>query len=414
MAEPTSRPANGDGNSPASIPKGKILVTGATGMLGSHIAEQLRRRGDEVVALCRNGSDTSFLHSIGVRTVAGDLADVASIRAACEGVDTIYHSAARVGDWGPWPEFVSASIDGTRNMLEAASAAGVRRFLHISSISAYGHINGDGLVLDESAPLGQKFDRWSYYSRAKYAAEKLVWKAHETGLLQVTVIRPSWLYGERDRATLGRMIDAIRRGRLRLVSGGRNRLNVTNAANVAEAAILAANSERAIGEAYNVCHDGELTQKEYFNLIARTLGEKELTRSIPYAVAYRVAFVLECIGHLLGSKRPPLATRYAVWLLGRQCFFECSKIKEQLGWSSTITYQEGIRDAVLEQLAHQESDDRAGLAPAVPETPIDAGATPAPARPAPAASHPSPRQTAREQQPARESEPLERQREPGR
>ena len=323
-------------------------MTGATGMLGSHIAEQLRHDGVEVSALCRPASDTTFLREIGVRVIQGDLSDPELLRAACAGADTIYHSAARVGDWGEWSDFVASTIHGTRNMLDAAAHAGVRRFLHISSISAYGHINRAGAVLDEEQPLGRKFNRWSYYSRAKCEAEMLVWAAHETGAVSVTVIRPSWLYGSRDRASLPRMIDSIRRGKLKLVSGGKNRLNVTNAANVAEAAILAAGSERAIGEAYNVCHDGKLTQREYFNQIARAIGEPELTRSVPYLVAYNFAFVLEIVGHLLRRKSPPLVTRYAVWLLGRRCFFECEKIKRHLGWKSTIQYEEGIRAAALE------------------------------------------------------------------
>ncbi|MFH0945385.1 MAG: NAD-dependent epimerase/dehydratase family protein [Planctomycetota bacterium] len=356
-----------DSTTAHAAPLGKALVTGATGMLGSHIAEQLRERGVEVLALCRPGSDTSFLRGIGVRLVHGDLSDPALLRAACAGADTIYHSAAQVGDWGKWSDFVRSTIHGTRNMLDAAAAVGVRRFLYISSISAYGHINQQGVVLDEEAPLGERFNRWSYYSRAKREAERLVWAAHEKGAVSVTVIRPSWLYGSRDRASLPRMVDSIRRGKLKLVSGGRNRLNVTNAANVAEAAILAAGSARAIGEAYNACHDGHLTQREYFNQIARAIGEPELTRSVPYFLAYNFAFLLEIVGHLLRRKSPPLVTRYAVWLLGRRCFFECEKIKRHLGWKSTIQYEEGIRAAALEVAGEVESPTPAEAPARVPE-----------------------------------------------
>jgi len=337
---------------------GPALVTGATGLLGSHIAEQLRNCGLAVKALCRPGSDTAFLTGIGVEIIPGDLADSASIASACDGVDTVYHAAAKVGDWGPWEDFVQVSIDGTRHILDEAARAHVRRFLYISSISAYGHVNGKGLVLDESAPLGRDLTRWSYYSRAKLEAEKLVWQAHERGQVAVTVIRPSWLYGERDRATLARLIKAIRLRKLKLVGDGENRLNVVHAANVAEAAILAAGSERAAGEVYNCCHDGYLTQRQYFNLVAKTLGEPEVTQSVPYRVAKSAAFVFECFGHLLRTKNPPLVTRYSVWLMGRQCFFECRKIKEQLGWSSTIEYEDGIPAAVRDCVQRMKSSQR--------------------------------------------------------
>ncbi len=324
------------------------LVTGATGLLGSHIAEQLHKRGRRVRALCRAGSDDGFLRSINAEIVPGDITDAASCRVAMNGVDTVYHAAARVGDWGPWSDFVRVSIDGTRNLVEAAASARVRRFLHISSISVYGHVDGEGKVFDESAPLGVNLHRWSYYTRAKIEAEKLVWEAHKSGRIAVTVIRPSWLYGPRDRATLPRLIDSIRRRKLKIIGDGQNRLNVVHAGNVAEGAILAVDSEKAIGEAYNCCHDGVLTQKRYFDLVCDALGSPRVTASVPYSVAYNAAFLMECFGHLFRTKNPPLVTRYAVWLMGRRCFFECEKLKQHVGWSSTVGYEEGIAAAVAD------------------------------------------------------------------
>lgn len=332
------------------------LVTGATGLLGSHIVEQLRRRDRPVRALVRAGSDTSWLAGQGVELATGDITDAASLREACRGVEVVYHSAARVGDWGPWEDFVRVTIEGTRNVIEAAAEARVRRFIHISSISAYGHPDGEGLVLDESAPLGQNLHRWSYYSRAKIEAERLVWEAHRTGRIRATVIRPSWLYGPRDRATLPRLVRMIRAGKVKLIGDGSNRLNVVYAGNVAEACILAADNDRAIGEAYNCSNDGVLTQREYLNLIAAALGAPPVTRSVPYRAARGVAFVLEVLGHALRLKSPPMITRYAVWLIGRRCFFDCSKARRELGWQPTVGYEEGIRRAVqwyLEQEAEQ-------------------------------------------------------------
>lgn len=326
------------------------LVTGATGLLGSHIAEQLRRRGSSVRVLCRPGSDTSFLRSINAEILTGDIANTEDCDRACHGVDTVYHSAARVGDWGPWPDFVRNTIDATQHLIDAAARHAVPRFLHISSVSVYGHVDGVGKIYDESAPIGINVHRWSYYTRAKVEAERLVWRAHQVRRIAATVIRPSWLYGQRDRATLPRLIDSLRRGSLKIVGDGANRLNVVHAGNVAEAAILAAQSQRAVGEAYNCCHDGVLTQRQYFDAIADAVGLPRVTRSVPYKIAYNAAFLMECFGHLLKRKRPPLATRYAIWLMGRRCFFECQKLKDQLGWKSRVNYAEGIPAAVQDQL----------------------------------------------------------------
>jgi len=342
------------------------LITGGTGLLGSHLVEQLARRGRPVRALVRPGADTRFLRSQGAELVEGDLTDPPSLERACRGVGAVYHSAARVGDWGPWQDFQRVTIDGTGKLVDAAAACGVRRFLHISSISAYGHPDGAGLVLDETAPLGQSLHRWSYYSRAKVEAERIVWEAHRQGRIRATVIRPSWLYGPRDRATMGRLIDSIRTRQAKLLGRGDNRLNVVHAANVAEAAILAVDTEAAVGEAYNCSNDGVLTQEQYFNLVAAALGEPPVTRRVPYRVARFAALILECVGHAFRLRKPPLVTRYSVWLLGRKCFFDCTKARERLGWSSTISYEEGIPAAVADHLRSRGAGEGAAVAATQP------------------------------------------------
>ena len=328
------------------------LVTGATGLLGSHIVEKLRKEGQDVRALVRPQSDTSFIDSLGVEKAIGDITDPESLKRAMVGVKTVYHAAAKVGDWGPWREFVAISIDGTRNVIEAAARAGVERFLHISSISAYGHPDGEGLVLDETAPLGQNLHKWSYYSRAKVEAEKIVWQAHQKGDIQVTVIRPSWLYGERDRASMPRLIRAIKSGKAKLVGDGTNRLNLTYAGNEADGCILAARSPKAIGQAYNLCNDGIITQKEYMNKIASLIGAPPVTKTVPYKLAYNVAFMLELFGHIFHKKTPPLVTRYSVWLIGRKVFFSTEKIQRELGYTPRVGYDEGIARAVKWALNH--------------------------------------------------------------
>ena len=322
------------------------LLTGATGLLGSHIAAKLRAAGRDVRGLVRGGSDTSFLDSIGVDKAVGDITDADSLAAALDGVETVYHVAARGGDWGPWEEFVAVTVEGTRNMIQAAARAGVKRFLHISSISAYGHPNGEGLVLDETAPLGYNLHKWSYYSRAKVEAEEVVWAAQERGDVPVTVIRPSWLYGERDRASMPRLIRAISTGKAKLIGDGTNRLNLTYAGNEADGCILAAESPKAVGQAYNLCNDGEITQAEYLNKIAASIGAKPVTKKVPYKVAYSAAFLMELFGHMVGRKSPPLVTRYSVWLIGRRCFFSSEKIARELGYAPAVGYDEGISRSV--------------------------------------------------------------------
>lgn len=322
------------------------LVTGATGLLGSHMVEQLRSRNRPVRVLVRRGADRSWLENQGVEFVEGDLTDKASLERACEGVKTIYHAAARVGDWGPWQEFVDITITGTRNLSEAAERAGVDRFIHVSSISVYGHPDGEGMVLDETAPLGVNVHKWSYYTRAKVIAEKELWTKHNLGRLNLTVIRPSWLYGPRDRATIFRLSRMLLDRKTKILGDGDNLLNVVYAGNVAEGAILAADKPEAAGQAYNCCNDGDMRQKEWMNLLAAELGAPPVTKHVPFKVAYGAAFVLECIGHLFKLKKPPMVTRYAVWLMGRRCYFSADKARRELGWKSTVSYPEGVKKTI--------------------------------------------------------------------
>lgn len=317
------------------------LVTGASGLLGSHIVEQLRRRGMPTRVLVRKSSDISWLRTQGAEFSYGDVTDPASLTQACQGVDAVYHSAAKVGDWGPWEDFQRITIDGTRNMLNAAIAARVRRFVHVSSISTYGYHTKE-MTVDETFPLGYKMYRWAYYTKSKVGAENIVWDAYRDGKIEVTVIRPAWIYGPRDRTTIARLYRMLKNGQAKILGDGSNRLNVVYAGNIAEAAIEAAGRADCNGEAFNCSNDGEITQQQYFDLLAKAIGAARVTRRVPYRIAHMAGFVCEVIGHVFNQKKPPFITRYAVWLMGRRSFFSAEKARRKLAWKPTVTYDVGI------------------------------------------------------------------------
>src|SRR5947209_333224 len=143
------------------------VITGATGLLGSHIAEQLVARGERVRALVRVSSDGSFLRQLGVELATGDLQDGGSVRRVIAGADLVYHVAARVGDYGTWPQFQQQVIDATRNVVEACRAEKVDRLLHVSSVAVYGHPRPRAEPFTEQEPFSQRLRLWDYYCRAK-------------------------------------------------------------------------------------------------------------------------------------------------------------------------------------------------------------------------------------------------------
>lgn len=323
------------------------LVTGATGLLGSHIAEKLIARGHRVRALVRRGTETAFLESIGVELQRGDLNDPASCIDAAREVGLIFHCAAKVGDWGSWAEFQYGCIEATGNMARAALQQGVGRFVHISSTSAYGHPVEGGPPIDEAAPLGQRYwSVWDYYTRSKVETERLLWDLAESKGLPLTVIRPSWLYGERDRITVARLVKRLRGRGIPMVGRGDNPLSAIYAGCVADAALLAADDPGSVGEAYNVTDQGPITQREYFRLWAEAVGAAPSRRRWPYHSVYTAGLALEAFGKLTRRERPPLITRYATWLMGRDLSYSTEKARAKLGWAPALGYRESIERTV--------------------------------------------------------------------
>jgi nucleoside-diphosphate-sugar epimerase len=326
------------------------VITGATGLLGSHVAEQLIASGERVRALVRSSSDTAFLRQLGADLAVGDLCDPESLRCCVAGADIVYHCAAKVGEWGPWRQFQTEIIDATRNLLDACRSVGVGRVLHVSSITVYGNLKALGHGQEtmpqqgftEEQPLGQNLWLWDYYRRAKIAAEELV--RHYPGAW--SIVRPSWIYGPRDRTTLPRVAKAILAGRVSLLGTGDNLLNIIHAADVAAGAILAANHPGAVGEAYNLSSAGEITQRRLLDTMTNLLGVPHVTRQFPYQPAFWVGFLFEVIGRLIFMRRPPHITRYVVSLIGRPTQFSTGKARTQLGWRARVGIEEGLRETL--------------------------------------------------------------------
>ncbi|HVS37781.1 MAG TPA: NAD-dependent epimerase/dehydratase family protein [Gemmataceae bacterium] len=315
------------------------VITGATGLLGSHIAERLIQQGEQVRALVRPSSDTAFLKSLGVELAVGDLDDPDSIRKAVGGADVVYHCAARVGEWGPWRAFREGIIEPAERVFDACRGAGVGRLLHVSSIAVYGHPRERADLFTEDEPLGQKLWFRDYYRRAKIQAEELC-RAYPGDW---TIIRPSWIYGPRDRTSLPRVFKALRAGRVAIIGRGDNLLNIIYAADVAEGAVLAAEHPGAVGRAYNLSSDGELTQQQFLDILTDALGRSRVSRRVPFRIAFWGAFFGEIIAHLIRMRRSPYITRYAVSLVGRSTRYSTDRARMELGWRPRTPALEGLR-----------------------------------------------------------------------
>lgn len=213
----------------------------------------------------------------------------------------MFHAAAKVGDRGPLSELMGLSDGGTQNRRHRAR--GHPMSLYISSISC----------------------------RARIGAEDRFWARHIGGRMATTDIRPSRLYGPRDGTTLPWMSKSTNRGWIKLIAEGGIRPNVIHAGSAGEAAFRAARSGRAFGQAYSCPHYGLLRHRQYFNLVAKWLGEPDVTESVPFRAAYTVCTAVEWFGYSLGREYRPLAACHSVWLLGRWCFSEWNETKDRFG-----------------------------------------------------------------------------------
>lgn len=322
------------------MPPPPVLITGATGLLGSHLAEQLSGAGRPVRALVRPGSDVAFLQQLGVELVEGDLRDPEAVRRAVRGAETAYHCAARVTDWGPWSAFVEQTVQTTRNVAEACRAEGVGRLLHVSSISVYGYPKlKPGEQVTEEWPLAKKFWLWDYYARSKVLAEE-----EARAFPATTTVRPCWVYGPRDRTTVPRIAGRLlKTGRpIPFIGRGDNVLNILYAGDVARGARLAAEHPGAAGQAFNLCSTGEARQKDLLETITDALMFPRPTRRVPYRVARAAGFFQEVVGRMLGRPEPPTITRRAVFLVGRGLAYSSEKARTMLGWTPQVGIREGV------------------------------------------------------------------------
>lgn len=322
----------------------RIFLTGGTGFIGSYIAEAARDAGHEVRALARPTADTTHLESIGATILRGDLGDAESLRAGAQSSDVVIHAAAKVMDWGPWEEYYDQTVAASRRVYDAAVDAGVSRAVHVSSVAVYGKDAVQrGPVAESQGPVPEaQLPRWYYYGRAKSLAEQVAMEFHTSGRLPMSVVRPAWVYGPRDRASLPRVLTMLEQGRMQIVGAGTNALSLTYASNVADAILLAATKDEALGEAFNVANDQPVTQEEYMGALADMLGVPHPSRRLPYGLVLALAATLEVVHRGLNLPRRPFVTRQGVQLVALPNVFTTDKIRDRLGWLPRVNFPTGL------------------------------------------------------------------------
>ena len=273
----------------------RTLVTGATGFVGSHLAEALRRRGDDVTALVRSSRKAQPLTAMGVSVVAGDLHDVAALRRAVEGQDVVYHVAGLVAARNE-AEFLTANREGTENVVAAMEKAAVPRLILVSSLAAAGPASRGAPLLGDEPPRPV-----TAYGRSKLAAEQTVRRSG----LSWSIVRPPIVYGPRDREIL--KVFRLARLRIEAVFGdGAQELVAVHAGDLAAALIAVGSSPSTAGRTYTACHPEVFTSAEFGVAVAAAMGRSVVTLRIPQSVGRAVLSLTEAAANL--ARQPTILT----------------------------------------------------------------------------------------------------------
>jgi nucleoside-diphosphate-sugar epimerase len=315
-----------------------VLVTGATGFTGGHLAATLARQGDGVRALVRPKSrarfDRSPLPAAGVQAVEGDLGDRAALMRATEGVEVVYHIAATYREAGqPDSAYRAINVDGTRNLLEAARSGGTRRLVHCSTGGVHGHIEHP--PADEDAPLNPG----DVYQETKLEAEQL---ARQFGLdtgLDVVVARPIGIYGPGDTRFL-RMFRGLKRGRFPMLGSGRAFYHLTYIDDLVEGFRLCGTHAAAAGRTYILAGPRYTTLEELVALVARELGVRPPRIHWPVWPFWTAGVLCEMICVPLRVEPPLYRRRVDFYTKSRA--FDTKRARTELGFAPKVDLEEGI------------------------------------------------------------------------
>lgn len=312
-----------------------VLVTGASGLLGSAVARALVARGDDVRTLQRRPSGV-----IGVQDVAGSLTDPDAVARAVEGAGAVVHLAARVSLAGPPAEFDAVNVGGTSLLLDAAERAGVRRFVQVSSPSV-AHA-GSSLIGVGAAPADPAQARGDY-ARTKAAAELLALDRDGRGGMAVVAVRPHLVWGPGDTQLVERVLDRAARGRLPLLDHGAALIDTLYVDNAADG--IAAALDRAPdvhGRAYVLTNGEPRTVADLLIGICRAAGVRPPAWRVPAGLARAAGGLVETVWRLRpGTDEPPM-TRFLAEQLSTAHWFDQRATRADLGWTPAVGLDEGF------------------------------------------------------------------------
>ena len=318
----------------------RLLVTGGTGFIGSHLAEEGRRRGAQVAVLGlterpEEQANAALLSRLGAEVFSGSITDADLCRRAAQGATHIFHLAVAMREGGKSDEFFeSINLDGTRHLLQAATAERVERFVYCSTIGIYGH-RAPGVTTEES-----RLSPGNIYERTKVAAEQLVRDFAENCGLPAVILRPADVYGPRDQRLL-KMFKGVSQGRFPLFGSGSGRRHMVYVDDVVSAFFKACERDEALGQGLIVAGPHACTLRELVDEVTAATGSSRYGLRLPLAPMLLLAAVVEDISAALAIDPPIYRRRMDFFHSDSE--FDTSRARRVLDWQPKVDLREGIR-----------------------------------------------------------------------
>ena len=324
----------------------RILVTGGTGFLGSFLVDRLLADGFRPRILARSSNRGEKLAQLGAEVVWGDLAGPDSVARATQGMDLVYHCAAKVNAPGPESEFLQSNVRGTECVLKACFKAGVKRVVYLSSLGIYGAIRGG--CIDEDSPYDPAPELRGPYSHSKIIADKFALDFARQTRLPLVLIRPGPIYGAGRSLPAG--LFSFQKGRFCLVVGHPDTVFPLNyVENLVDALVLAGNLDKDIAGQFNIVDDDWLTLRQYHQVRHAICGTR--TFFAPSWPFFLLAPMAEGLGHIAPVGRLQTFSRHQLRRAVQSVRYDTRRIREQLGWKPRIDLFEALRRTRCTQIS---------------------------------------------------------------
>lgn len=323
----------------------KALVTGGAGFLGRYVVEQLLKEGHR--ARCFARGDYPELKNLGVECHQGDILEKEKIKKACQGVDVVFHTAAKVGLFGNAKEFYQTNVIGTQNVIDACHSEGVKKLVFTSS-SSVTYSGKNKINADESDLYPKKF--LSAYSQTKALAEQKILEENDPKHLLTVALRPHLIFGPRDRYIIPGILEKSRKGYLRIIGDGKNLTDITYVENAARAHLMAAThlapSSAIGGKAYYITQGKPVNLWNWINELLREMNIPQIKRHISFNIAYLVGAFCEHFYRFFASQSEPPLTRMMVLQLATSHTYSIVNAQRDFGYVPLISTEEGLKRTI--------------------------------------------------------------------